>query len=142
MFVPLLFYSLRFYAALWMISLAMVENNQYTLFRMLCQLLKSNLETSNIQIESILSIWIKFFIKIIFSYLKNSSPICGTVGLIEPLVFNRISKIYYKTEEEFTSFFSLMIIMWNNSCRCRISFQLQMTSVFNVKIITKFEMQC
>lgn len=153
MFGPLLFYvlfsSLRFYAALWnlMSSPAKVEMIQYTLFCVVRQLLKSALEIPNFEIESFLSIWIKSIIKIIFSYLKNASPICGPIGSIKPLVFNQILQKFTKLNLEFNSlsffFFSLMKIMWNNNCRGRISFQLQMPSVFNVKIIiTKFEIHC
>lgn len=156
MFAPLLFYllfsALRFYAALWnvMISPAKVDNMQYTSFCVLCQLLKSVLDISNFQIESFPSIWIKFIIKIIFSYLKNASPLCGTIGSIEPLVFHQILQKLTKLNDNlilfFCFFFSLMKIWWNNNKnnrRCRISFQLQMPSVFNVKIIiTKFEIHC
>lgn len=148
MFASLLFdsllHSLRFYAALWnsMISLAEVKNIQYTLFGILCQLLNSELEMSNFQVELFLSIWIKFIINTIF--LENLSPICGTIGLIQPLVLSEpnMQNWFKITDKELYSYFSLLIIMWNNNCRFRISFQLQMPGVFNVKIITKFEIQC
>lgn len=92
MFASLLFnsllHSLRFYAALWksMSTMAKVKNIQYALFGILCQFVNSELEMSNLQVELSLSIWIKFIINTIF--LHNIGPICGTIGLIPPLVLS------------------------------------------------------